>query len=276
MINDAFKIRYKAAPIAMDEQVGFATTELHNHYEFEIISVKEGKAKVCIGNTDYFAAEGDLIFINPMEVHSVCVDKGENYRHQCICFDLSLVMDKLLSENLKNETSHIMHHIPKDNPHHTSLQKYFDEIVTLFQQEEKTFSMEVSAYITLMFSCLIKHSLIDGRKSNAKESKFCKEVMEYVRKHYGERVSSKQIAERMFLNHSYFCRKFKENFGMGFSNYLNIYRISMARKFLEDGAFNVEQVSELCGFDTPEYFSKCFKKHIGILPGRYQKRKTSS
>jgi two-component system response regulator YesN len=135
--------------------------------------------------------------------------------------------------------------------------------------------MDITAYITLLFSYLLKNSLVNEKRANPKESRFCNDILEYIKNHYTDKVTSKQAASDCFLNHSYFCRKFKENFGMNFSAYLNIYRISVARALLEENKESVSAVSEMCGFDTPAYFSRCFKSHIGVLPQEYKKGKRS-
>lgn len=276
MLDDSFRIRYKSVPIAISEQNHFLPTKLHNHNEFEILLINSGSCTVRIANKEYQAKDGDIIFVNPMEVHEIAVNTNVPYAHQCICFDISVIMNNRICQNLKNECTSIIHIIKGETEHGTHLKDLFEKIFNEVKNEGKTFAMEITAYITLMFSYLLKNSLVDEKRANPKETRFCSDVLAYISGHYREKITSKQAAEACFLNHSYFCRKFKENFGTSFSAYLNIYRISVARTMLEENSESVSKVSEMCGFDTPTYFSKCFKNYVGVLPFEYKKGKRSS
>ncbi len=276
MLDDSFRIRYKAVPVAISEQHSFYPTKLHNHSEFEMLFITSGSCTVRIADREYFAECNDIIFINPMEVHEVSVNSDTPYSHKCMCFDISMIMNNPVSENLKNECTSVAHIIKGYTEHGTYLGELFEKAFSEVKNEGKTFAMEVAAYITLMFSYILKNSLIDAKRESPKESEFCGEILEYIRNHYGENITSAHAAEACFLNHSYFCRKFKENFGISFSAYINRYRISVARTMLEENAENISEIAEMCGFDTPTYFSKCFKAHVGVLPVEYKKGKRSS
>lgn len=272
MLNDSFRIRYKAVPIAISEQNDhFSPTKLHNHNEFEILLILKGSCTVRIANKEYYARGGDMIFINPLEIHEITVNQDTPYAHKCMCFDISVIMNNRLGENLRNECVCINHIVKGSSAHSEYLRDLFEKVFETFGLDEKTFAMDISAYITLMFSYLLKNSLSDIKALNPAATKFTADVTEYIKHHYGEKLTSKQIADAYYLNHSYFCRKFKENFGTSFSSYLNMYRISVAKIMLEENPSSIAQISQLCGFDTPTYFSKCFKNHVGVLPAEYKK-----
>ena len=273
MFDDSFRARYKSIPIAISEQNSFCPTKLHNHNEFEILLINSGSCTVRIANKEYEAESGDLIFINPMEVHEITVNTDTPYAHQCICFDISAIMNNRFSENIKDECMSIIHIIKGETLYTQYLSDLFKKIFNEARNADKTFAMDVTAYITLVFSYLLKNSLIDKNRANPKETKFCKDILAYISEHYNEKITSKQVADACFFNHSYFCRKFKENFGISFSAYLNIYRISVARNLLEESTESISKISEICGFDTPAYFSKCFKNYVGVLPVEYKKGK---
>ena len=274
MLNDSFRIRYKAIPVATYEQKdSFSPTSIHNHNEIEILRIVSGSCTVRIANMEYCAKKGDIVFVNPLEIHGVSVNTDAPYHHKCMCFDTSLIMNSSLGENLRNECVCINHLIKSDTPHCAYLTELFEKVFGALELDEKTMAMEASAYITLMFSYLIKNSLSDIKALTPAKSRFCADVTGYIKEHYHETITSGMAADACFLNHSYFCRKFRENFGTSFSAYLNMYRISVARSLLEESHLSVAKVSEMCGFDTPTYFSKCFKKHVGVLPAQYKKGK---
>ena len=275
MIDDKFKIRYKFVPVAVSESIGSNPTRLHNHDEFEILLINSGSSSVYIANKEYKVSTGDMVFINPMEIHEVIPDNATTYAHQCICCDLSIVMHGQSCGNISNECSGIVPIVKGSTLHGIQLSELFKKVFDAFKRDEKTAAMEVCAYITLLFSYLLKNSLVDAHRTNNKETEFCSNVIDYIKKHYMENITSKQAADACFLNHSYFCRKFKENFGVKFSSYLNIHRISEARKRFEENVETITDISVRCGFETPAYFSRCFKEFVGVSPQEYKKGKRS-
>ena len=58
---------------------------------------------------------------------------------------------------------------------------------------------------------------------------------------------------------------------MTFSEYLNFYRVSASKKMIEDGEKNISYIANACGFANVEYFSRSFKKYLGIAPRNYKK-----
>ena len=57
----------------------------------------------------------------------------------------------------------------------------------------------------------------------------------------------------------------------GIINYCNGLKIKEARKLIREGNYNFAQISNLLHFDTPQYFSKCFKKYTKMTPSEYQR-----
>lgn len=116
----------------------------------------------------------------------------------------------------------------------------------------------------------MKNNLTDKPQKKSKDEIFCKKALKYIDEHYFEDISSKEASYTLSYNQCYFCRTFKKNFGRSFSSYLNFYRISKARAFLENSEKSITEIALECGFNTPSYFSKRFKSELGILPSEYR------
>ena len=143
--------------------------------------------------------------------------------------------------------------------------------VNSLKEDGSCSDMEIISYISLIFAYLIKNNLIYNYGTKSKDEQFCANLMKYIYGHYTENISSSDAAAALSYNHSYFCRIFKRNFRKNFSEYLNIYRIAMSRILLEQKNNSITEIAHMCGFNSCSYFSKCFKKYIGILPSKYYK-----
>ena len=53
-------------------------------------------------------------------------------------------------------------------------------------------------------------------------------------------------------------------------SFLNLLRCTRAQEYLTSGRFNVSETAALCGFENLSYFSRTYKKHMGMLPSSKQ------
>lgn len=270
MIDNSFRQRYKNIPAAIHFQKDFYETPLHNHEEFEILHILLGHCEVRIGNKTFQCFSGDMVFINPMEVHSLTVDKMQEFSRKCICFDTSLIIDTKIAQALKKEEMYIKKYIPKESQHNKWIADLFEMAFSELSRPSNTVCMDVGAYLSLIISHMIKNGFSDIRKT--KTEHFYTDVLEFISKHFSESITSYDASRALHFNQSYFCRRFRLCFGMSFSEYLNIFRINHARRLLDSTHKSICEISFLCGFSEPLYFSKCFKKYIGILPSVYRKK----
>lgn len=98
------------------------------------------------------------------------------------------------------------------------------------------------------------------------------EVQEYLRRHYAEPGLNLTFTAKLFgFNASYFSRKFKEETGKSFVDFLTAVRIQQACILGRAGEL-MYITAEKVGIPDPNYFGKCFKKHQGISYSEYTKQ----
>jgi len=273
MYNDSFKLRYKTAPVAISETNTFFPTKPHNHGEIEILLILKGACEVRIGGNMFAATKGDMLFINPLEVHSVIAYHDEEHCHRCVCFDVSLIADSKLADSIYKGECILPALVKSENPLNGVLRKNFEDLYFAVENDVATIKFEAPSYVNLMMAYIIKNSMLSKKTDSRENTFFCDRVLKYIAENYGDEITSKQAAEALSFNQSYFCRSFKRNFGMSFSNYLNMYRISASKKLIENSNENIANIAFKCGFQNPDYFTKCFKSFIGISPTEYKKLK---
>ncbi len=274
LYDDSFKLRYRNAPVAIYKNINSADTHPHIHNEIEILYIEKGEAELKVGEKVFKAQNGDVIFINPLQVHSVSVLTKNNYSHKCICFDTELIADKKISDALKNGEIIFKEYFPyADNK---ELRQLFLKLYSAVENNSSELIFESTAYISLMFANILKNAFIDNRIKTSKEALFCKKVIGYIGNNYGRNITSADVAKELFYTQSYFCRNFKSNFHSTFSSYLSMYRISKAKSMLENDNFKISEIAEICGFESPEYFTRCFKNKFGIPPLKFRKGQRST
>ena len=98
-------------------------------------------------------------------------------------------------------------------------------------------------------------------------------VKDYIRDNYQKPVTRQDMEESRHLNSDYVNRIFKRSTGYSLVQYLQYYRVLMAKKLLTEQKDTVTEVGLQVGFDTPSYFAKVFKKWTGCTPLEYYNQK---
>ena len=100
---------------------------------------------------------------------------------------------------------------------------------------------------------------------------FLEFMIEYLSNHYCEKeLDVKHIAGHMTISVRQLQRKIKAITSMSPMDLLRIYRLKQSSNLLLRHK-SIAEVSEACGFSSPNYFCTCFKDYFGYTPSSYQK-----
>ena len=97
-------------------------------------------------------------------------------------------------------------------------------------------------------------------------------IKDYIDRNYKKDISAKDVAGILGYSDVYFSKVFKQLFDDNFINYLTKIRIDRAKVLLKDISFNIKEVGKSVGYADSNYFTKVFKRSIGISPSEYRNR----
>lgn len=109
------------------------------------------------------------------------------------------------------------------------------------------------------------------KNSGSNQSRFVQDIVDFIHAHYQEPISLCDVADYMHKSTGYVSSRFKKEFGCGFSQYVNDYRLLKSRQLLIIENMKIKEISSMVGFSDEQYFSSVFKKEFGITPGNYRK-----
>ena len=97
----------------------------------------------------------------------------------------------------------------------------------------------------------------------------------YIRSHYHEPISLKNVAAELAISQNYLSKIFYKETGRHITDFIADEKITRACELLRTTAEPVSAIAEELGFVDQAYFTKRFKMKMGISPNGYRKKHTA-
>jgi AraC-like DNA-binding protein len=94
-------------------------------------------------------------------------------------------------------------------------------------------------------------------------------AVSFVQHNYSQRISSDRMARLCDMSASHFSREFKSVFGLTFQEFLLRFRVAQACEHFDGRPVNIADVAFSVGFSDPSYFTRIFKRYVGVAPSEY-------
>lgn len=127
------------------------------------------------------------------------------------------------------------------------------------------------------FSCKVDFiNLINSLIENVRavhyneKLKLVNKAIEYINKNYNKSISISEISYTLDMDRRRFSDIFQEVTGLSPIKYLTEYRLKEAKRLLKFSNYTISEIADMTGYNDCFYFSKNFKKNVGICPRRYR------
>lgn len=94
-------------------------------------------------------------------------------------------------------------------------------------------------------------------------------AIDYIERHYTSEISLDDVAKYVGISPQHFSKIFKMETGTNYVDWLSDLRIEQAKKYLSNGDRTIKEICYLVGYKDPNYFSRIFKKIVGMSPSEY-------
>lgn len=102
-------------------------------------------------------------------------------------------------------------------------------------------------------------------------SESMQKAVDYISGNLQTELSVKSISKEINVSKSVLYKNFHAHLGCTVSEYIHTKRIERAMELITDTDLSIEEISQRVGFSSASYFSKIFKKQIGMSPLKYKK-----
>jgi AraC-like DNA-binding protein len=233
----------------------------HWHEHLELHYITEGKADFHLGQSTYNVVPGDLVIINPSELHAIYATQ-KPYHARVIIFDIADIAQELASCN------YIFAPIIKDDPTIGDLsQRIFSEMQEArlgWKQQCKALVLELLVY--LCRNCVVQSLQLRESVRRRKNLDRLNLVLCYIEANYCQDISVMQLANMVYLSEDRFAHLFRESIGIAPIQFINDLRLKKALTLLRMQEYTATEVAEIVGFRDYNNFERQFRKRFGCTP----------
>lgn len=234
--------------------MGITWSSIVAYYPYNrLYLITEGKATLILKDRQINLIPDHLYFIPAYSVISSehTHHLGHYYMHFQITSALSNIPDFL-------DFSHITDATESDRAMFRTLCENFPA------QNAEQFFLSEGAFRMLLSKPLANANILDSYATRFMG------VLEYINNNLEKQLTLREIADVAHLNEKYFCQLFRKAFNTSPWDYVLNQRINKSLVLLLDKNLTVKQIAYMLGFADEFYFSRLFKKRLGISPNKFR------
>ncbi len=253
-----------------------------SHDFWEMVFSKKGEVICSSDGKNIKLTEGEIIFHKPNEKHALTVPSGNNSGVFVLSFECPSESIRFFSDR-KLKLNH--RQIKYVNDIIEVAKKTYD--ITFYNLD--TDIMKLLPQPTLggeqIIKNLVEMLLIDLMRSMTEteegndvflqntqiDNKIAEDIIKILKDNLFSRLSIDDISKKISYSKAYVFKQFKKATGKSVMDYYTDLKIKTAKKLLSEDELSVKEIAEKLCFDTPNYFSKTFKKCQGVTPTEYKK-----
>lgn len=258
----------------------------HWHEEFEFTLVRRGSIIISINGQDCLIQEGEAIFINSSTLHSFISPENVESTFLNLLFHPSLIYGstdsifyrKYLQPLMSSSNlSHIL--LIGNSSWEKKILQLISQVIDTLNYKEWCYEFQVRDMISEMMYLLCMHhsdKIISPIFHNTLEHARIRTMLSFIHNHYSEPIQLQDISDAASISRRECLRCFNKLLKISPMQYVMDFRIREAKKLLSDPTYAILDICLNCGFQDQSYFTKVFREHTGMTPGKYRKQISSS
>ncbi|HET7898208.1 MAG TPA: AraC family transcriptional regulator, partial [Flavisolibacter sp.] len=154
--------------------------------------------------------------------------------------------------------------------------KTSDVIISLFEKIYKTlesgYSIDNLVFSNLCFSHFLTLFLFNAKhfEAHVTRTDIIDEVIRYMQENINKNITLNDLCHQFYYSPSRFSSLFKQRTGYSPIDYFIQLKMQKASQLLDFTDQSIKDIAATFGFDDPYYFSRRFRKTIGMSPKKYR------
>lgn len=244
----------------------------HIHLDYEIGMVLYGQLTIRIRNKEYDLEPGDILCLNPCEVHEYFSENQATL--------LLIQVNPSYFHSIYPTMQNTQFAVPyaKADFHseiYMGLRRSLYDFANIYMKKNPRYELKCAGILDLMFVDLLDfvpciEISTDDRKLSRTKADRIRRIANYIENNYADKIKLEDLAEMEGITETHISHFFTENFHMTFQEYLTKLRCEKARSLLLTTNLSIFDISFSCGFSDPKYFNKGFSKQYNTSPKEYR------
>ena len=245
--------------------------EVHHHDHYEVYYLVDGALTYWVEGRIIRLTPGDLLFINPMELHRPMADADNPICERFILWVNKEYLESFCTPQVRlSRCFDHSHCIRPAASERAVLTARMGELVA--ECYGKDFGSDVSAqgiFLQLMVQLNRLTHRGEGEQEGEQLSDLVQRAMNYISEHISAPLSLEEIAGELFVSKYHLSHAFTREVGVSVYRYIMLRRLMMARQQLSAGVAAAE-VAASCGFSDYTSFYRAFKSEYGVSPREFR------
>ena len=247
------------------EKTSESKVNAHYHEWFEVYFLTYGKCNYFIDNKSYKLNAGDIVLIPDGMIHKTNYSTPTHSRMLINCS--GEYVPSSIYEAVKKGA-----YVFRSTSDTKEIEEIFRQIKNEYAQEDEFSNDALLTYLAYLFISIFRRCL--PKEDGIHEVTCAEMAVNYIKENYMSKVTLIDTARYCSVSSEHLSRTFKKHTGVGFSEYLNIFRLNKAEDMLiNQPGLSVSDIAFRCGFNDSNYFSNVFKKAYGMTPSEKKKGK---
>lgn len=242
-----------------------STERPNGRKDYQLLYIATGKGHFYFDGKERILTEGNMILYRPHEPQMYyyhASDKIEVYWVHFTGRDVEAVLKKYGLP----ETENVFY--TGTSPDYQCI---YREMIQELQLCRANYE-ELLSFTLMRFFIMINRFIDEGKKSGSDIQNEIERATHYFNENYNKPINIDEYAESRHISTCWFIRSFKQILKVTPMQYILSLRMANAQSLLETTEDSISEIAEAVGYDNPLYFSRIFRKNVGVSPSEYRKR----
>lgn len=256
--------------------------ELHSHNHLELVYVMRGTARHTLDDQQMRVREGDFFFIDYNAYHKYDTKADSHFEIVNVLFrpeliDASLSGCRSFRELLTSYLIRFQLSALEYSPANTIYHDHTGTVRPLFDKMLSEYEARRPGYVELI-RCTLIEVIIEALRTITRQpdaqayGSYGRTITAYIDEHYMEDVTLGPLCGQFHVSLPYLSRRFREDVGMTFRQYLQHKRLEEACRLLANTDKKVADIAELVGYGDTKFFNEIFRRELNLSPRAFRKQ----
>lgn len=253
--------------------IGYFPLALHHKREREkgcgeyiLIYCIEGKGTIILKNQRHDLLPNSFFIIEPNTFHTYYADQKDPWSIYWVHFNGSYAPELFRRFQKLQANKPVL--IPFENRRINE----FDEIIDLFSLG---FNGDIFEYSSLLLhkylASFVFYRITSEKKTNTHNDEVVNEIILFLKSKINDTITIEMVSKKFHKSPTTIYTIFKAKTGHSIIHHTNLLKIQAACEMFHLTDTSMKEISYSLNFQDPLYFSRLFKKYMGVSPREYRK-----